>query len=128
MTDDGGGVPPDPQGAAGPDHLLTMTNTRFAVQSRNGAFAKTWSPAQFWASVSQNDLLFDPRVMYDSLSNRWIAVMATEGVTAEPALLLAISDGTDPTQGWTFYRIPADPRGDDAAEFPLLGETAGGSA
>ncbi len=121
MTDDGGGVPPDPQGAAGPDHLLTMTNTRFAVQRKNGAFAKTWSPAQFWASVSRNDLLFDPRVMYDSLSNRWIAVMATEGVTAEPALLLAISDGTDPTQGWTFYRIPADPRGDDAAEFPLLG-------
>ena len=121
VTDDGGGVPPDPQGAAGPEYLLTMTNTRFAAQRKDGALARTWTPAQFWASVSMNDLLFDPRVMYDALAGRWIAVMATAGVTSDPALLLAVSDGTDPTQGWTFRRIPADPLGNNAAEFPLLG-------
>jgi hypothetical protein len=119
VTDDGGGVPPDPQGAVGPEHLLTMTNTRFAAQRKDGTFARTWSPAQFWASVSKNDLLFDPRVMYDAPSGRWIAVIAT--ASADPALLLALSDGPDPTLGWTFLRIPADPLGDNAAEFPLLG-------
>ena len=121
VTDAGGGVPPDPQGAAGPDHLLTMTNTRFLAQRKDGSSAASWTPAQFWASVSQNDLLFDPRVMYDPLSARWVAIMATAGVTAEPAVLLALSDGTDPTQGWTFRRIPSDPSGENAAEFPLLG-------
>lgn len=121
VTDEGGGVPPDPQGAVGPEYLLTMTNTGFAAQNKSGTLVKTWTPARFWASVSQNDLLFDPRVMYDALAGRWIAVMATAGVTAEPALLLAISDETDPTQGWTFLRIPSDPAGDKAPEFPLLG-------
>jgi hypothetical protein len=62
--------------------------------------------------------------MYDSLSGRWIAVIATEGVRAAPALLLAVSDGTDPTRGWSFQRIPSDSAGDDAAEFPLLGANA----
>ncbi|MGH9442397.1 MAG: hypothetical protein ACRD16_08975 [Thermoanaerobaculia bacterium] len=124
VTDNGGGVPPDPQGAAGPDHLLTMTNTRFAAQLKNGTVVQIWTPAQFWASVSQKDLLFDPRVMYDSLSNRWYAVMATAGATAEPAILLAVSNGADPTQGWTFQSIPADPHGGAAAEFPLLGASS----
>ncbi len=124
FADPGKGTPPDPQGAAGPQHLVSMTNTGFTVQSKNGSVAKTWTPSQFWASVSRGDLLFDPRVMYDALSGRWIAVMATAGQTAAPAILVAVSDGTDPTQGWSFQRIPADLSGAIAPEFPLLGANA----
>jgi hypothetical protein len=121
VADEGGGIPPDPQGAAGPEHLLAMTNTRFTAQSKDGSLATTWTPAQFWAPVSQGDFLFDPRVMYDSLSGRWIAVMATTGSNAAPAILLAVSSGPDPTQAWQFQRIPVDASGGKYAEFPLLG-------
>lgn len=124
VPDDGVGVPPDPQGAAGPQYLLAMTNTRFTALRKDGSLAATWTPAQFWATVSLGDLLFDPRVMYDAASGRWIAVMVTAGSTAPPAVLLAVSAGADPTQGWSFQRIPADPTRENYAEFPLVGGNA----
>jgi hypothetical protein len=119
-ADEGGGVPPDLQGAAGPEHLLTMLNTTFVAQRKNdGAVVKTWSPSEFWAPVAAGDLLFDPRLVFDALAGRWIAVMATEGVTVPPAVLLAVSETADPTGTWRFQKLPAG--GNDYAEFPLLG-------
>jgi len=117
-ADAGGGVPPDVQGAAGPEHLVTMLNTTFVVQRKNdGAVAKTWTPSEFWAPIAAGDLLFDPRVAFDSREGRWIAVIAT--VTAPPAVLLAVSETSDPTGTWRFQKLPAG--GDAYAEFPLLG-------
>ncbi len=121
VADGGIGTPPDPQGAAGPEYLLAMTNTGFVAQRKDGSVAASWTPAEFWAPASQGDSLFDPRVMFDGLSGRWFAVMATEGVTAPPAVLLAVSAGADPRQGWQFFRINADPAGESYAEFPLIG-------
>ncbi len=100
-----------------------MLNTTFSAQRKSdGAVVKTWSPGSFWSPVSGGDLLFDPRVLYDRLAGRWIAAIATEGVAAAPAVLVAVSDGSDPTGGWTYRRLPAG--GGDYAEFPLLGFNA----
>jgi hypothetical protein len=119
-ADAGGGVPPDVQGAAGSEHLLTMLNTIFVAQRKNdGSVARTWTPSEFWAPIAAGDLLFDPRVAFDALSGRWIAAIATEGVTAAPAVLLAVSETSDPTGTWRFQKLPAG--GNDYAEFPLIG-------
>ena len=122
-ADSGGGVPPDVQGAAGPDHLLVMLNTTFIAQRKSdGAVVKSWTPESFWSSVSGGDLLFDPRVLYDPLAGRWIAAIATEGVGGAPAVLLALSDGSDPTGGWTYRTLPVG--GGNYGEFPLVGFNA----
>jgi hypothetical protein len=119
-ADQGGRVPPDVQGAAGPDHLLTMLNTDFVAQRKSdGTVVKTWSPVQFWAPISGGDFLFDSRVTFDGLAGRWIAAIATEGILGQPAVLLAVSATTDPTGEWRFQRLPAG--GGDYAEFPLVG-------
>ena len=119
-ADPGGGVPPDVQGAAGPEHLFTMLNTTFAAQRKSdGQVVRAWTPAEFWSAVSGGDRLFDPRIVWDSDAGRWIAAIATEGVAAAPAVLLAVSDGSDPTAGWTFRKLPVG--GGEYAEFPLLG-------
>jgi len=121
--DSGGGVPPDVQGAAGPDHLLVMLNTTFLAQRKaDGAVVKSWSPDSFWSPVSGGDLLFDPRVQYDPLAGRWTAVIATEGVFAAPAILIAVSDGSDPTGSWTYRKLAVG--GGDYGEFPLVGFNA----
>jgi len=121
--DSGGGVPPDVQGAAGPDHLLVMLNTVFVAQRKSdGNDLKSWSPDAFWRPVSGGDLLFDPRVLYDPLAGRWIAAIATEGVFADPAILVAVSDGDDPTAGWTYRKLAVG--GGNYGEFPLVGFNA----
>ena len=119
-ADQGGGVPPDVQGAAGPDHLLTMLNTTVLVQRKSdGAVVQSRAPSEFWASVSGGDFLFDPRVTYDPIAGRWIAVIATEGILGQPAVLLAVSATSDPTGDWRFQKLPAG--GVDYVEFPLVG-------
>jgi hypothetical protein len=122
-VDTGGGVPPDVQGAAGPEHLLVMLNTIFVVQRKgDGAVVKSWTPASFWSPVSDRDLLFDPRVLFDPLAGRWIAAIATEGMTGDPAILLAVSDAADPTGGWTFRKLAIG--AGNYGEFPLVGFNA----
>jgi hypothetical protein len=119
-ADQGGGVPPDVQGAAGPEHLLTMLNTTFVIQRKSdGAVVQSRAPSEFWAPVAGGDLLFDPRVTYDPLAGRWIAVIATEGILGQPAVLLAVSATSDPTGDWRFEKLPAG--GSDYVEFPLVG-------
>ena len=97
-----------------------MLNTTFVAQRKSdGAVVKTWTPSEFWAPVAAGDSLFDPRVAFDALAGRWIAVIATDGIWAAPALLLAVSEASDPTGTWRFQKLPAG--GSAYAEFPLVG-------
>ena len=54
---------------------------------------------------------FDPRILYDRHSKRWYA-SATDNLS----VLLAVSNGPDPTQGWLAWRIP-----ESGIDFPTLG-------
>lgn len=41
-------IPPDTQGAVGPDHAVTMLNTQFRVQDRSGTAIDTILLDEFW--------------------------------------------------------------------------------
>ena len=52
-----------------------------------------------------NDALSDPRLLYDTGSGRWLASIFDATRTA---ILVAASQGADPTGGWSIQSIPAD--------------------
>src|SRR5688500_16655825 len=41
-------IPPDVQGAVGPNHIMVVLNTGILIQSRSGAFISEASPGAFW--------------------------------------------------------------------------------
>src|SRR5947208_2767252 len=71
-----GYVPPDPNGAVGPDDYVQAVNASFAVFSKTGD--RLLGPvriAQLWAGfggMCETNGAGDPVVVYDQLADRWL--------------------------------------------------------
>ncbi|MBU6283566.1 hypothetical protein KGQ64_15105, partial [bacterium] len=122
LGDSNTSIPPDTMGAVGPSHVVTMLNTQVRVQTKAGATLSTVSLSAFWTSgTGLSGSPFDPHVIYDSLSGRWIATADANSRSATSKVFFAISATSDPTGSWSFYSIAADSGGTNWADFPGLG-------
>ncbi len=113
-------IPPDTMGAVGPNHVMTMLNSQVRIQSRSGTILSTVTLATFWSPAGGSGH-FDPRLVYDSLSGRFIATVDTNSRSASSSIALAVSATSDPLGAWRFFRIDADATDVDWADFPGLG-------
>src|SRR3974390_3088271 len=96
--------PPDSEGAVGPAHFVELINGRFAVYSKStGTVAQSKTDTSFWQdsgiTVPSGQLMSDPRVVFDPMSQRWFAsaIMFDPGNLASNSFTLAVSSGADPT-------------------------------
>src|SRR5260221_270629 len=80
-------IPPDTDGAVGPQHVVTMLNTQMQIQSRTGALRANYPITlnAFWSPLGSFSETFDPRIVYDSALDRWIATSALNGASADSA-------------------------------------------
>jgi uncharacterized repeat protein (TIGR01451 family) len=111
---------PDTQGAVGPNHLMTTLGSQVRIQDRAGGVISTTSLDAFWGSLGSSNV-FDPRVIYDSVSNRWITVAISNPATNNSSLLLAVSASSDPTGLWFRHQIRVDLTDGVYAAAPNLG-------
>lgn len=119
-------IPPDTQGAVGPNHLVTTLNDFITFQTKNGATIRTITMNSFWASLASSfggvaPDVFDPRIAYDSFNNRWIFSASANDTSAMSSLMLAVSQTSDPTGFWNLYTIRFDSLGQVWADQPLMG-------
>ena len=117
-TQSGGFVPPDPELAAGPNHLIAAVNTVFAIYSKSGAQLR--APTDFATLMGSNILctgfLFDPNVLYDEAANRFILGIDANG----SHYCLAASATADPLGSWRIYAFPTA-GGSDFFDYPHAG-------
>lgn len=128
---DSGSIPPDTNGAAGPNHFVELINGRYSVYDKlTGSRVQTSSLNQFWtdSGLAAPDVSssFDPRVIYDHDSQLWFATSVDNRRDALSNIQLAVSTSLDPTQGWIGLSIDADPADDRWADFPQMGIDAQG--
>jgi hypothetical protein len=122
LPDDNTAIPPDTMGAAGPSHLMTMLNTQVRIQDKSGGLVSTVSLATFWTGgTGLVGSPFDPRLVYDSVSGRWIATVDADGNSATSEVWFAISATSSPTGSWTFFSLDADAANTTWADFPGFG-------
>jgi hypothetical protein len=127
-------IPPDANGVIGPRHFVEFINGTYAVFNKtNGQNVKNVTDLHFWTvspngvSFSASDVVTDPRIIYDPLSQRWFASMVdANGAASDPAgesndFLLGVSDNSDPTKTWHRFLFQADPDTGHFADFPTLG-------
>jgi hypothetical protein len=123
LLDDGRLIPPDTDGAVGPNHVVTMLNSQVRVHDRSGRELVTTTLASFWARVSADLFVSDPRIEYDPATDRWIvSAIAFTNAVKDSSVLVGASQTGDPTGTWDLYRIVADP--DTSllfADYPTLG-------
>ncbi len=121
LGDNGGSIPPDTHGAAGPNHLMTVLNTQVRIQSKTGTTISTVSLNGFWSAVASAGGVFDPKILYDQYAGRWIFTACVDRRSANSGVLLGISQTSDPTGNWFLYRAVADSNGIDWADYPSFG-------
>jgi hypothetical protein len=120
-----GCIPPDPNGAVGPNHYVQMVNEHFAIYSKTGAVI---SPPKainsLWMSVPNSTCAThnngDPIVIYDQLADRWLLSQFTvQGGTENYAQCIAISQTPDPTGAYWLYQF--DTSADTFHDYPHIG-------
>src|SRR5882672_11182149 len=111
---------PDTQGAVGPNHLMVTLGSQVRIQDRAGGVLSTVSLDAFWGSLG-NSNVFDPRVIYDGINQRWLTVAISNPATNNSALLLAVSESSDPTGNWFRHQVRVDLTDGVYASSPNLG-------
>jgi len=123
---DSGFIPPDSNGAVGPDHFVELINGRYSVYRKtDGVRVQTSTLNQFWSDASVppqvNRGAFDPRIVFDHASKRWFASSGQRTSN----VLLGVSKSSDPTAGWTGFSIDLPVKG-VFSDFPKLDVDADG--
>jgi hypothetical protein len=99
-------IPPDDNGAVGPNHYVQVVNESLAVFSKTGTVLYGPVPTNtLWSGFGggcQGNDDGDATVAYDRLSNRW--VISQFSVSTTPYLMcVAVSTGADPTGSYNRY-------------------------
>jgi len=91
-------VPPDPIGAAGIDHLVSVGNVVIEWRDKVGGPRTLQSLQGFFGAAT---LTFDPKVIYDQHEDRFVVITLEQ--TDNPAvsnIYVAVSQTADPNGGW----------------------------
>lgn len=105
-----GAFPPDPTGAAGPEHYVQAVNSTYRVYDKDGnPVTPPYSLASLWPGSSSDG---DPIVMYDRYADRWFI---SQFQTGSNEILIAISETSDPLGSyyiyeWSFSSFPDYPK------------------
>lgn len=106
-----GWTPPDPEMAVGMQHIVCIVNGGIAAFTKDGTvlFQQDINGSGgFFGSVGAGGFVFDPEVIWDPHSDRFIA-FANERNGGKGRFLFAVSDDGDPTGTWYKYAIDGGP-------------------
>lgn len=100
---EGMAVPPDPTGAAGPDHYVHAVNRVISIFDDEGVLLE--GPILLGDFFENGISDGDPIIMYDQLANRWFI---SEFFDDENALLIAVSTTGNPLGNYNIYQFDLD--------------------
>ena len=115
----GGNVPPDPELAVGPNHVIVVVNVAFAIYSTSGTLlAGPTTFSSFFAGTPgcSSTGVFDPNVIYDESSDRFVIGIDGNGTD----YCVAATSGSDPTGTWNRYGFATDV-GNNFFDYPHAG-------
>jgi hypothetical protein len=94
-------VPPDPEMAVGPDHIIVVVNVAFAIYDKSGNILPGYPKyfADFFSGVTGCTGEFDPNVLYDEQADRFVLGIDGGGTH----YCVAASATGDPTGAWHRY-------------------------
>lgn len=100
----GGVLPPDPTGAAGPNHYVHAFNLRVRIFDKEGNPLTGVVPLGTFLGSGNND--GDPIVMYDQLADRYFVSQFRTQNTGGNAVIMGVSTTPDPTGTYYVYTFP----------------------
>jgi hypothetical protein len=118
-------VPPDPNMAVGPHHIVQWVNNAFVVFDKSGQQVNApVSDETFWGNSTCNQLggFSDPVVQYDRASDRWlvgeVAIPLFPGLIGQFAQCFAVSTTSDPAGSYFMWAYGF---GTSINDYPKIG-------
>jgi hypothetical protein len=101
------GTPPDNAMAiSNGGKIVASINTRIGFYDSTINILRTQlNTATFLADGSLQSDLFDPRVIYDPKSDRFISVVLSGNTDATSKVIIGFSQSNDPIGAWKFYKL-----------------------
>jgi len=129
IPDQGVRVPPDPDLAVGPNHVITIVNSRFRIYDKAGTVLKTIEADQWYSPIAtSNEVIFDPQVIYDHHADHWVMTWLQITDTISATMYISVSDDANPLGTWYSWATPSNAIGDSAIrlwdDYPQLGYDA----
>ena len=101
--------PPDGGAATNASGVtVTASNTWVEIFNSDGSVSYSESPATFFSVMDPTAMIYDPRVMYDTFSNRFIVIFLHGNSSALSEFYMAFSKTSNPSSGWWFYKRNAN--------------------
>ncbi len=108
-------IPPDPIGAAGPSHVLSVVNSSIQWFTKGGARQNSQRlgsngsthVGSFFAPLAPVNRLFVPKAIYDQYAGRFlvVALERQDPPSNTSRILLAVSDDSNPNGSWYYHAI-----------------------
>jgi hypothetical protein len=122
-----GWTPPDTNLAVGLNHVVETVNKSLAIYDKaTGALLSKQTLRNLFSGLDTAGGPFDPSVLYDEQAGRFVVEASIRDSTNKKAYLdLAVSNSSDPTQGFTeIHQLEVDEGGQNWADNPKLGWNA----
>jgi hypothetical protein len=125
----GGTIPPDTMGAVGTTHIVTVSNDRMRIQTRDGVELSRVTINSFWATATVKGVAvasaFDTKVYFDRFNSRFILVSSLNGPGINSGMGVAVTQTADPTGTWNRFTAASDPASTASAghaiDYPSVG-------
>jgi hypothetical protein len=122
-------IPPDTHGAVGTNFVVTSSNDRLRIQTRDGVELSRVTINSFWSTATVKGVAvasaFDTKVYYDRFNNHFILVSSLNGPGINSGAGIAVTQTNDPTGTWFRYTVASDPASTATAghaiDYPSVG-------
>ena len=92
----------------------TKTNTGTPNKSLNA----------FTTPINNNHQEFDPKVMYDPKSDRFVLVCLVGFIDVDSKIIIGFSQTNDPAGNWNLYQLPGNPLNNNLwSDYPMIAMT-----
>ena len=121
-----GWTPADPEMAVGPNHIMIITNGQIACFTKEGV--NLWRDELenrdgFWGRQRASNYVYDPEVLWDPHTGRFMAMACERNEKFRAFLLFAVSKDDEPEtpDDWWKYRIDVTDLAGEDIDSPSMG-------
>ena len=116
------GIPLDNHLAMNNDTIVSGVNSFISIQTNEGGFIKNFSLLNLADELSVAlDRLFDPRLLFDPTTNRYVAVFLAGYDSGDSNIVVCFSASSDPNGEWHAYSLPGNPNMNTTwTDYPMI--------
>ncbi|MGB3075020.1 MAG: T9SS type A sorting domain-containing protein [Chitinophagales bacterium] len=104
--------------------VSVMNSTVFMYDLNTDTTISYISLDAFSASLGNTNDKYDPKVIYDPLENKFVAVFLAGFTDATSSIIVAFSQTDYPGANWNFYELPGNPLNDTLwSDYPIIALT-----